>query len=151
MTHNNAKQAVIDSLTHLLADSFVVYFKTHSFHWNVTGPYFKSLHDMFGEQYTELWTATDDMAERIRALGETAAFSMTDIIARSDMNEANAAPDAMAMVKQLAEDNQTLANHLREGISTAEEAGDQLTADMLTGRAIQHEKNAWMLRSTLGE
>ena len=60
---------ISDGLSHLLADTYTLYLKTHYFHWNVTGPMFQTLHLMFETQYNELWTSTDLIAERIRALG----------------------------------------------------------------------------------
>ena len=65
----NDRKQIADGLSRLLADTFTLYLKTHNFHWNVTGPMFRTLHIMFEEQYNELWTASDELAERIRALG----------------------------------------------------------------------------------
>lgn len=63
------RKKIADGLSALLADSYTLYLMTHNFHWNVTGPQFNSLHNMFMDQYTEQWNALDVIAERIRALG----------------------------------------------------------------------------------
>lgn len=145
---NNANPAVIDALNHVLADSFVVYFKTHSYHWNVVGRDFKPLHDMFQEQYEELWTAIDDIAERIRILGAPAPCSMAALLQLTDLKEATDAPDAMTMVKDLAAAHTDLAKHIRQAIEVADDADDEGTEDMLIARLQVHEKTAWMLAST---
>ncbi len=145
----NAVPEIVDHLQQVLADSFVVYFKIHSYHWNVVGPDFKPLHDLFGEQYTELWTAIDDIAERIRSLGSVAPNAMAEIIARSDLDEAANAPDAKTMVQELAQDQQKLCAALAKVVAVADEAGDVSTADLMTQRLNVHEKNVWMLNSTL--
>ena len=69
------RKAIAAGLSHVLADTYTLYLKTHSFHWNVTGPMFQTLHTMFEEEYTELWAALDEVAERIRSLGEPAPGS----------------------------------------------------------------------------
>jgi len=66
------RESVAAGLKQLLADSYTLYLQTHNFHWNVTGPRFRELHLLFEEQYTELATAVDDIAERIRTLGAAA-------------------------------------------------------------------------------
>ena len=104
---------------------------------------------MFGEQYTELWTAIDDIAERIRSLGSIAPNAMAEIIARSDLDEAANAPDAKTMVQELAQDQQKLCAALAKAVAVADEAGDVSTADLMTQRLNVHEKNVWMLNSTL--
>src|SRR5690606_4062406 len=90
------RKKITDGLSHFLADSYTLYLKTHSFHWNVTGPMFNSLHTMFETQYTEEWTALDDVAERIRALGHNAPGSYAEFVKLSSIKEepaANGVPD----------------------------------------------------------
>lgn len=144
---SNSNTAVVDSLRHVLADSFTLYFKTHAYHWNVTGPQFKTLHDLFEEQYTEMWTAIDEIAERIRMIGAMAPHSVQDMMRDSDLNEATDIPAAMDMVKDLAQDHATLARHLKPAIQAASDVGDDATEDFLIARLAVHEKAAWMLRS----
>ena len=145
----NAVPEIVEHLQQVLADSFVVYFKIHSYHWNVVGPDFKPLHDLFGVQYTELWTAIDDIAERIRSLGSGAANSMAEMIAQSNVDEATTTPDAKTMVKELAQDQQKLCASLAKAVAVADAAGDVSTADLMTQRLNIHEKNVWMLQATL--
>lgn len=142
-------KAIIESLKKVLADSYVVYFKTHSFHWNVTGPNFKALHDMFEEQYTELWKAIDDIAERIRILEGYAPNSFDELLKPASIKEAGQTPDADGMVKILAEDNLALVDTLMDALKQAENAGDEATVDMMIERIDVHEKSAWMLKSSL--
>ncbi len=144
------KSSVAQGLTKVLADTFVLYFKTHSFHWNVTGPQFKSLHDLFGVQYTEMWTATDVIAEQIRTLGEFAPNAFKDILAAASLKETGQTPDAKEMVKRLAADNRAIVEKtLYPALHAAQEAEDEATADLLIGRIQAHEKAAWMLESSL--
>lgn len=142
-----SNNAVIAGLRKVLADTFVLYFKTHSFHWNVEGPRFKSLHDMFGEQYNELWLATDEIAERIRSLGEYAPKNWEDAVATATLTEAPSLPAAADMVQQLAADHAALAQAIKPSLKAAQEAEDEVTADLLIGRMTVHEKTAWMLKS----
>jgi len=133
----------------VLADSTVLYAKTHGFHWNVTGPMFNTLHLMFMDQYTELWTALDAIAERIRALGHIAPFGAATYSGLSSIPESQGVPSAMAMVRELVEGHEAVARTIRGAFAVADAAGDQPSADLLTQRLQVHEKTAWMLRSLL--
>ncbi len=138
-------------LSRVLADSTVLYAKTHGFHWNVTGPMFNTLHLMFMEQYTELWTALDGIAERIRALGHPAPFGGSTYSGLSSIPETQGIPKALEMVHELVMGHEAVARTIRSVFSLAEEANDQPTADLLTQRLEVHEKTAWMLRSLLDQ
>lgn len=140
---------IAEGLGRVLADSTVLYAKTHGFHWNVTGPMFNTLHLMFMEQYTELWTALDEIAERIRALGHTAPFGGSTYSGLSSIPETEGVPAALEMVRELVAGHEAVARTIRGVFSLAEEANDQPTADLLTQRLQIHEKTAWMLRSLL--
>ena len=144
---NHTKQ-MVDVLNHILGDTFTLYFKTHAYHWNVEGPHFDTLHKLFGDQYTEMWTAMDDLAERIRALGAYAPMNTAEILNSSDMKEAKKMIKAMDMVKDLAKDHEEISKHMASAIEKASEVGDEVTADMLIGRQTFHDKTAWMLRAT---
>ena len=144
-----ARKDIADGLSHLLADSYTLYLKTHNFHWNVTGPMFNTLHLMFEGQYTELATAVDEIAERIRALGHPAPGSYAQFTKLSKVKEETGTPAAEEMIKQLVEAHETVARTAREVFPTAEAASDEPTADLLTQRLQVHEKTAWMLRSLL--
>ena len=143
------RRAISDGLSRLLADSYTLYLKTHNYHWNVTGPQFNTLHLMFEEQYTELATAVDEIAERIRALGEPAPGSYTAFAKLTSIEEEEQVPDAETMIQQLVIGQETVVRTARELFPLVEDAADEPTADLLTQRMQVHEKTAWMLRSML--
>jgi starvation-inducible DNA-binding protein len=139
---------LVEGLNKVLADTFLLYFKTHSFHWNVEGPQFGTLHAMFMEQYTEMWNATDEIAERVRALGAYAPDSMAAMMKRAALQETGQTPDWKAMVTMLANDNEAITGTIKPLLEAAQEAGDEVTADIMIKRMTIHEKNAWMLRAS---
>ncbi len=143
------RRKIADGLSRLLADTYTLYLKTHNFHWNVTGPLFNTLHLMFETQYTELATAVDEIAERIRALGLPAPGSYAQFSELTSIREERGVPRATEMIRQLAADQETVARTAREVFPVVDAAGDEPTADLLTQRMQIHEKNAWMLRSLL--
>ncbi|WP_049621629.1 Dps family protein [Frateuria defendens] len=143
------REAIAKQLSKLLADTYSLYLKTHSFHWNVTGPQFNSLHNMFETQYNELWLAADEVAERIRTLDVFAPGSYSQFGKLTSIKEEPGVPDWKAMVGQLVDGHEIAAATARGAIKVADKAGDEGTADMLTGRLKEHEKTAWMLRSLL--
>lgn len=137
-------------LKKLLADYALLALKTQNFHWNVTGANFSSLHALFEQQYTDLAAAMDEIAERVRTLGHPAPGSFAEFLALATLKEAGAGKlKASAMVQALHDDHLALAKALKRAISTSSEEGDEVTADLLTGRVAIHEKNAWMLASSL--
>jgi starvation-inducible DNA-binding protein len=146
-TEDRAK--IVESLSTVLADAFMVYLKTHNFHWNVTGPMFSTLHVMFEEQYTEQWNALDEIAERIRALGHFAPATSKRYVELSNISEEPEVLSAKEMIRQLVDGNEVLVRTMREAVKVADDLDDFPTADMLTTRMEVHEKNAWMLRSFL--
>lgn len=144
----NSRKQVAEGLSHVLADTYTLYLKTQNYHWNVEGPRFRALHLMFEEQYTGLQAAVDELAERIRALGDYAPGSFSRFAELASIKEAGGKPPAADdMVKQLIADNVSLGQGIQKVISTAEDSGDTVTADMLTARLQEHEKTAWMLRA----
>jgi len=146
------REAIAEGLSRVLADTYTLYLTTHNFHWNVTGPHFNSLHSMFMTQYTELWTATDVIAERIRALGHYAPGSYAEFSKIATVPDVPLTPPkALEMVRILVKGHETVARIAREFIPVAEEANDAPTADMLTARCTVHDQTAWMLRSLLEE
>ena len=145
------RKKIADGLSHFLADSYTLYLKTHNFHWNVTGPMFNSLHVMFEGQYTEQWTALDEIAERIRALGELAPQGYGAFGNLSSIRDGDPTQDWKGMVKDLIAGNEAFAETARTVIAAAEAADDAPTADLATQRMAAHQKHAWMLRSALGE
>jgi starvation-inducible DNA-binding protein len=143
------RQAIAEGLSRLLADSYTLYLKTHNYHWNVVGPMFNTLHLMFEEQYTELALAVDQIAERIRALGERAPGSYREFLELSSVEEESERPDAEEMIRQLVIGQETVVRTARQVFPAVEAANDEPTADLLTQRMQVHEKTAWMLRSLL--
>jgi starvation-inducible DNA-binding protein len=143
------REAIADGLSRLLADSYTLYLKTHNYHWNVVGPMFNTLHLMFEGQYNELALAVDQIAERIRALGEPAPGSYKAFMRLSSIDEDEDHPDATEMVRRLVEAHETVVRTARSVFPLAESANDETTADLLTQRLQVHEKTAWMLRSLL--
>ena len=141
------RQQLSEALSRLLADTYTLYLKTHNYHWNVTGPMFNTLHLMFEEHYTELATAVDEIAERIRALGVKAPGSYTAFTDLTSIDEATGEESAEEMIRQLVIGQETVARTAREAIKAAEAASDEPTADLLTQRLQVHEKTAWMLRA----
>ena len=146
------RKKIADGLSRFLADSYTLYLKTHNFHWNVTGPMFNALHNMFEVQYTEQWNALDEIAERIRALGFNAPGSYGEFVALSSIPEepglTNSA-DWHEMVRQLVVGNEAVCRTARKVLDIADDADDAPTEDLLTQRLQTHEKYAWMLRSLL--
>lgn len=143
------REKIVQGLSALLADSYTLYLMTHNFHWNVTGPQFNSLHNMFMGQYTEQWTALDEIAERIRALGAPAPGTYKEFVKLASIKEVEGVPKADDMVRHLVAAQEATARTARKLFPVLDAANDQPTADLLTRRLEIHEKTAWMLRSLL--
>jgi starvation-inducible DNA-binding protein len=143
------RKQIAEGLSRLLADTYTLYLKTHNYHWNVTGPMFNTLHLMFEQQYTELATAVDLVAERIRALGFPAPGTYKDYARLSSIAEVDGVPSAEEMIADLVKGQEAVVRTARSTFPTVERASDEASADLLTQRMQLHEKNAWMLRSLL--
>lgn len=143
------RSTVAVELSKMLADSYTLYLMTHNFHWNVTGPLFNTLHQMFMTQYSEEWLALDAIAERIRALGHYAPGTYAEYAKLSSIAEPSTVPNAEEMIQLLVKGNEAVAKTARAAFKKADDVDDQPTADLLTQRLDIHEKNAWMLRSLL--
>jgi starvation-inducible DNA-binding protein len=144
-----ATKTVADLTSRLLADSYLVYLKTHNFHWNVKGPMFGTLHAMFEVQYTELATALDEIAERIRAIGYPAPGSFSEFAELSKVQESRGAKSAIEMIEELSGDLETITETANELMRAAEEAGDDVSVDLAVRRSDVTQKNIWLLRSHL--
>lgn len=138
---------VTQALATLLADSYTLYLKTQNFHWNVKGPQFFQLHNTFEAHYTELAAAIDEIAERIKALGEHAPGSYSEYLELANVKECTNRPNAMEMVKALVADLDTMTKTAQRLIDVATEAGDDVSADIGVQRAALHSKQRWMLDS----
>lgn len=147
--NDKERKNIAQGLGRLLADTYTLYLKTHNYHWNVTGPLFSSLHLMFEGQYTELAVAVDDIAERIRALGERAPASYKAFSKLTSIKENDSELSAEKMVADLVAGHEAVVRTAREIFPMADDAHDEPTVDLLTQRMQTHEKTAWMLRSIL--
>ncbi len=143
------QKQVVEALEALLSDSYTLYLKTHSYHWNVTGPMFSTLHTMFEQQYTELALAVDEIAERIRALGAPSPGSYSQFQERATVKEDATVPSAEDMIRNLVADHTTVARSARNVARAADAADDDASGDLGVRRIDVHEKSAWMLRSHL--
>lgn len=143
------RQKIAEGLSKLLADSYTLYLQTHNFHWNVTGPLFHVLHEVFEKQYQEIWEAVDEIAERIRALGFQAPGTYSQFNKLASIKETDEVPEAMDMVKLLVQGNEAVVNTARQIFPVVDKNNDEPSADLLTRRMQKHEEAAWMLRSML--
>ncbi|WP_374660359.1 Dps family protein [Phenylobacterium sp.] len=143
------RRTVAEGLAKLLADSYAIYLKTHGYHWNVRGPNFSQLHALFMAQYTEVWTAIDEVAERIRALGELAPQGYGAFANLSSIKDGDPTKSAQAMLEDLVDGHQTVIGTLYALLPLAQRAGDEVTASLISDRLTAHEKHAWMLRASL--
>jgi starvation-inducible DNA-binding protein len=146
----NSNAQMAKHLTNVVSDTYLLMIKTHGYHWNVTGPLFPQLHTFFETQYNELFTAVDEVAERIRALdcfapGSPEAFKNHTAIKGAD----DTPPSATAMIKDLIKGNENARMRVEEARAFAEEIEDRATEDLLNGRLAAHDKALWMLRSSL--
>ena len=145
--NEKARTQIAEGLKVLLADSYTLYLLTHNFHWNVTGPRFRDLHLLFEEQYTELATAVDLIAERIRTLGVYAPGSCKAFAELSNIKEADDVPEAKKMLVVLTQAHEQVVKTCRKVLKEAQKADDESTASLVSDRMLLHEKTAWMLRS----
>ena len=124
-----------------------LYFKSHSFHWNVEGPNFNDYHAFLGAFYTTVFNNTDIIAEKLRMLGSYAPVGLSRMLELSDIEESENIPSALGMFNQLRQDNDRFIVHLRAGIVAADQAGEPAISNFLQDLLDQHQKHAWMLRS----
>lgn len=148
MTTTLKQSTTITELKNSLADTYALLLKTHNYHWNVTGPNFFSLHTLFEAQYNELFLAIDEIAERIRALGEKAPGSFSEFTSLSNITEADSNKDAHGMIKDLCSSNEQVIETLIKLRDTAATENDSETEDIAITRIKVHQKNAWMLKSS---
>lgn len=148
VTKQKDRQTLAEKLSGTVADTYMLLTKTQAYHWNVTGPLFVPIHELTEKQYRDLFEAADDLAERIRALGEPSPTSYKQFSKTTIVEEDNGQPKSSTeMVETLASDNENLARRMSEASDIAESIGDKVTEDMLIARMKVHEQNAWMLRA----
>lgn len=145
------RKGVTTELVKILSDAYVLYTKTRNYHWNVVGSDFSEYHKMFEEQYDAIDADIDEIAERIRALGQKTPATLAEFAKNSRLDESlGEYPDAKTMIKNLLEDHESVARSIRESIGiVGDKYHDVGTEDFLTGLLEKHEKTAWMLRSFL--
>lgn len=144
-----ASKKMAEGLSHLLANTYVLYVKTQNFHWNVRGSHFYAYHKMFDEQYNELATAVDKIAERIRSLQAFAPASLSAFLKLTVLKESDELLDANAMIKELLLSHELVIKTILELFEIAKECNDEVSLDLLIERKSEHDKTAWMLRSSL--
>lgn len=144
-----ARRACAGALSRVLADTYVLYLKTHSYHWNVVGPKFCALHDMFERQYRDLWESLDEIAERIRALGHHAPNTYAKFHALATVKENERVSGSQDMLRELIADTHTVTKTIRAALATIHEAEDEASAGLLADRLATLEKQLWMMKSML--
>jgi len=147
----DSETAVAEGLADVLGDTYRLMFKSHAYHWNVTGPLFYSLHKLTETQYEDLFAAADVIAERIRALGQLTPMRLDEMAGKSVIKDREGAPTAGEMVEDLRSDHERVAHRLHALAKLSEKNGDIVTADLATARSAFHEKAAWMLRSIIAQ
>lgn len=147
---DQAREQLAGHLSVLLAETYQLTIKSHLYHWNVVGPLFKPIHDLTEAHYENLFAATDDLAERIRALGHRAPVNVEEgKLTLTVTLPAGGMPDAHDMIKDLVQCHEILSAEMRDVARYAGENGDVVTEDLLTARITFHEKAAWMLRALI--
>ncbi len=146
-----SNQIITDKLTKVLASEYVLTLKTQNFHWNVEGPLFYSLHKLFEEHYNFLNPKIDEIAERIRALGQRAPGSFKEFSKLTAIEEApESAISANQMIDLLVADHQKMVIYLKEIFEEAGSRGDSSTAGVMDQLISFHEKSAWMIKAHRG-
>jgi starvation-inducible DNA-binding protein len=139
-----------NALKIVLADTFTMYMKTHSYHWNVIGPNFSEYHEFFGNLYEELHGAVDPIAEQIRAVNSFAPSSLSRIKELTRIKESDTIPTAERMFQLLINDNNIVLDALKNAYDLADKEGELGLANFLQDRMDIHKKHGWMLRATAG-
>ena len=142
-------EQLLQQLRTILSTNFGLYFKAHSFHWNIEGSDFVQYHEFLGKTYTEIFNNTDLIAEKIRTLGAYAPTSISRMIELSDITENANIPDAKSMLSELATDNNKFIYHLRAGIIAADNANEPAIENFLHELLDQHQKLNWFLKSLI--
>jgi starvation-inducible DNA-binding protein len=142
-------EQLIQQLKVILGTNFGLYFKSHTFHWNIEGSNFNDYHAFLNLFYNAVWTNTDLIAEKIRMLDSYAPTTLPRMLELSDISDTETIPSAIAMLSQLKQDNDIYIMHLRAGIVAADEADEPAISNFLQDILDQHQKQAWMLRSLI--
>lgn len=143
------RKAIAEALVKVLADTYALALKTQNYHWNVTGPSFAQYHAMFEAQYTALYAAGDEVAERIRTLGHLAPGGLTSFAKLTAIKDGDGQQNVNTMIKDLVAGREIADKNCRAALEVAQKYGDEVTADLMIGKMTDHEKSSWMLRSSL--
>lgn len=146
----NKRNETATGLSRLLADSYTLGLKTHNYHWNVTGPAFTTLHELFEAQYADLSESVDEIAERIRILGVRAPGSYKEFSELTSIKEDISTPGAQEMIQNLLLGHEEIVNTSKGILPILEGGNDEGTLAIVGSRIEYHEKTAWVLRSMLG-
>lgn len=146
-----APKTIADGIANVLADTYMLTYKTHAYHWNVEGPLFYSVHNLTEGQYEDMFAAADKLAERIRAVGQMAPMTLSEIRERSVIQDSESAPSAGEMCQSLADDHERIAHRLHALVKLAGEKNDPVTEDLATERSAFHEQAAWMLKALIAK
>ena len=141
------KEILVEQMKTILGTNFGLYFKMHSFHWNIEGVDFVQYHEFLGDLYTSVWEQTDSIAENIRKLDSYAPTALSRMLELSDVEENTNIPSALEMLRELLNDNERFIVHLRAGIVAADNANEPAIGNFLQDLLDKHQKHSWMLRS----
>ena len=142
-------ETLIEQLKTILGTNFALYLKAHGYHWNIEGPNFPQYHDFLNGFYNDVFLQTDPLAEHLRALNSYAPGSLARMLELADIQEATNIPDGIAMMRDLASDNDRFIMHLRAGIVAADGANEPAVGNFLQDILDAHQKHGWMLRSII--
>jgi starvation-inducible DNA-binding protein len=140
-------EQLIEQMKIILGTNFGLYFKAHTFHWNVEGPNFAEYHNFLGTLYEAVFDQTDSIAEHIRALGSYTPTSLARMMELSKVNDLVAIPSPLIMMSELANDNDKYMVELRAGIALADAADEPAVGNFLQDILDAHQKHGWMLKS----
>ena len=143
-------EELVNNMKIVLANTFVMYMKTHGYHWNVIGSDFPQLHEFFGDIYAELWESVDDIAEQIRQLDAFAQGTLTRMVELSEIEEDDKIPTAANMITNLISANEIILTSLKTAYDSANTEGRLGLANFLQDRMMAHTKHGWKLKATAG-
>ena len=141
---------LIASLKIALGNTFTMYFKAHSYHWNVEGMFFTQFHDFFGDIYEDVYGAVDPLAEELRKLDAYAPISLMEIYGYKTIMEDSTKPaTATEMVMNLLTANTEVLQCLTPLFDIATAEKQQGLANFIADRMDKHKKFEWQLHATL--
>jgi starvation-inducible DNA-binding protein len=150
-SENSSDNPVVEQLTKQAANAFVLYANLKHYHWQMFGPHFRDLHLMFDEFAHEVLESVDDLAERLRMIGQNPPARLDDILELASVASTSVGPDATMreMIEEADRNALVVIKEVREGVKAAEEQEDPGTVDLLSKLVQVHEKQEWFLRDIL--